>query len=107
MAVRTAWVAANNLYAIPVYFVYLVLLLPLRTFDSALYDRIESRFFSWMLAMVACWSNSAGYDIVESGDDLEDLLRHDETFLFMPNHQSTADVPFCMSIFSSYSFCDR
>lgn len=31
-----------------------------------------------------------------------------ENFLFMPNHQSTADVPLCMTIFASrVGFCDK
>lgn len=40
----------------------------------------------------------SGYEVVESGDRLEDIAS--ERFLFMPNHQSTADVPLCMTIFA-------
>jgi hypothetical protein len=36
---------------------------------------------------------------MESGDKLEDIK--DTNFLFMPNHQSTADVPLCMTIFAA------
>ena len=35
--------------------------------------------------MVACWNYTAGYNVFESGDRLEDVV--DETFLFLPNHQ--------------------
>ena len=35
--------------------------------------------------MVACWNYTAGYNVFESGDKLEDIV--DETFLFLPNHQ--------------------
>ena len=35
--------------------------------------------------MVACWNYTAGYNVFESGDRLEDIV--DETFLFLPNHQ--------------------
>ena len=35
--------------------------------------------------MVACWNYTAGYNVFESGDKLEDIV--DETFMFMPNHQ--------------------
>ncbi len=41
----------------------------------------------------------SGYEVVESGERLEDV--RDSNFLFMPNHQSTADVPLCMTIFAA------
>ena len=43
------------------------------------------RLFNWLLSMVACWNYTAGYNVFESGDRLEDVV--DETFLFLPNHQ--------------------
>jgi len=49
--------------------------------------------------MVSCWCYSAGYQIAESGDSLDECLG--KTILYMPNHQSTADVPFLMHIFTS------
>ena len=49
---------------------------------------------------------AAGYDVMESGDRLEHVA--DENILFMPNHQSTADVPLCMTLFTARThFADR
>lgn len=45
--------------------------------------------------MVSLWSWSAGYDIVEEGDDITRCL-HKRT-LVLVNHQSTADVPMLMA----------
>ena len=43
---------------------------------------------------------------MESGDRLEHVA--DENILFMPNHQSTADVPLCMTLFTARThFADR
>ena len=33
--------------------------------------QIEEIFFSWLLTMVACWTWSAGYEVAESGADLD------------------------------------
>ena len=64
---------------------WMVLLSPVHLASPRLYYRIEEAMFSWMLSMVACWSWSAGYNIVESGDCLDSLSRH--KFLLLPNHQ--------------------
>lgn len=49
--------------------------------------------------MVSMWSWSAGYDIVEEGDDISRCL--DRPTLVMLNHQSTADVPMLMAAFNA------
>ncbi len=58
---------------------------PLLLVNPSLYWQIEGYFFNWLLSMVACWNYTAGYNVFESGDRLEDIV--DDTFLFMPNHQ--------------------
>lgn len=55
--------------------------------------------FSWLLSMVALWSWSAGYNIVEQGDDITRCLN--KKTLIIVNHQSTADVPLLMSAFNA------
>jgi len=55
--------------------------------------------YNWLLAMVAWMNWSTGYEIAESGESLDELKK--ENLLLMPNHQSTADVPFCITIISS------
>ncbi|KAL1138409.1 hypothetical protein AAG570_008473 [Ranatra chinensis] len=71
---------------------------PLKYYKPDLYWKIEGTFFHWLLAMVSMWSWSAGYDIVEMGDDIR-LCLHDKT-LIVVNHQSTADVPMLMACFN-------
>ena len=97
--VRFCWVIANNFYCIPAYFAYMLGFSPLLLIKPAWYWQIEETFFDWLLSMVACWSYTAGYSVVESGDRLDGL--RGETALVMPNHQSTADVPLCMTIFTA------
>ncbi|KAF5282194.1 hypothetical protein FQR65_LT02891 [Abscondita terminalis] len=49
--------------------------------------------------MVSMWSWTAGYDIMEMGDDISNCL--DEKTLVIANHQSTADVPLLMALFNT------
>ncbi|TRY71726.1 hypothetical protein TCAL_00288, partial [Tigriopus californicus] len=103
---RFAWVLINNMYCIPVHFFYLGLASPLLLIRPALYWRMERIFYEWLLCMVSCWTGSAGYRVLESGDRLDDL--GDQAFVFMPNHQSTADVPLCMTLFAARpKFCQH
>ena len=63
-------------------------------------------FYSWLLTIVSCWCWSAGYQLAESGASLDHLQHH--RLLILPNHQSTADVPLLMTIFSSrVGFCNK
>lgn len=97
------------------------MLYPVKRCHPELYWRIEGLFFHWLLAMVAMWSWSAGYDskylifigisgiaaeykmhffsVVELGDDIRGCL--EEKTLVMANHQSTADVPLLMATFNA------
>ncbi|GLH05575.1 Acyl-CoA:lysophosphatidylglycerol acyltransferase 1 [Gryllus bimaculatus] len=59
---RTCFVILNNMYCIPTYVVWMVLIFPLRRYRPQLYWAIEGHFFHWLLAMVSMWSWSAGYD---------------------------------------------
>jgi len=98
---RALWVTVNNLYVIPAHVVWMVLLYPVSLLlGESAYQRMEEHFFVRILGMVSFWNATAGYQIAESGDSLDDIF-HTKRFLFMPNHQSTADVPLCMSVFSS------
>jgi len=96
---RIIWVFFNNCYCIPVYVCYMILFIPVYFLNPRMYFGIEETFFSWLLAMVGSWSYTAGYEIAESGDNLDILKK--EHLLLMPNHQSTADVPLCMTIFNT------
>ena len=68
-------------------------------FNSELFWHIEDVLFGWLLSMVSCWNYTAGYDVIESGDSLD--RAGGDNVLFMPNHQSTADVPLCMTLFTA------
>ena len=64
----------NNLYVIPVHVAYMGLLSPLCFIGGEagkqLFWKIEETFFGWVLGNVACWSYTANYKVVESGDSL-------------------------------------
>jgi len=95
---RVLWVLLNNFYCIPVHTLLIVLASPLTLVSKPLFYRFEETLFTWILSMVSCWCYSVGFQIAESGDSLDDFLNN--KLLFMPNHQSTADVPFLMTIFA-------
>lgn len=99
--VRIAIVILNNLYCIPTYTIWMVLLMPLKWFNQKLYYKIEGKFFHWLLSIVTMWSWSAGYDIVESGDDIAPCQEDGTRTLLLANHQSTADVPLFMACFNA------
>ncbi len=84
---RTLWVVANNLYCLPAYFCVMGMCTPILLVKPAWYWKMEEIFFDWLLSMVACWSYTAGYKVVESGDDLEAVAASGASFMFMPNHQ--------------------
>jgi len=105
-SIRTLWILLSNLYCIPTYLGLLALLFPIYLASPILYNQVEQVLFSWLLSLVACWSWSAGYQVVESGDRLDDVCKH--RLLLMANHQSTADVPILMTTFSSrIGFCNK
>jgi hypothetical protein len=56
------FVILNNVYCIPTYVVWMVIIFPLKRYHPDLYWKIEGHFFHWLLAMVSMWSWSAGYD---------------------------------------------
>ncbi|KAK9511902.1 hypothetical protein O3M35_000464 [Rhynocoris fuscipes] len=99
---RVLFVIVNNIYCIPTFCVWMFLFQPLRYYKPNLYWKIEGTFYHWLLAMVSMWSWSAGYDIVEMGDDLR-LCLEDRT-LIIANHQSTADVPMLMANFNAKKY---
>lgn len=51
----------NNCVAIPSYCLYLLVLQPLRIWDSSTFWHIEGVMFKWLLAMVSSWGWIAGY----------------------------------------------
>lgn len=98
-ALRSSFVITNNLYCIPTHVIWLWLLTPLRRWAPKVYYTIEGHLFSWLLAMVSLWSWTAGYDIVEEGDDIKCCIG--KRTLVLANHQSTADVPMAMAAFNA------
>ncbi|KAL2716854.1 acyl-CoA:lysophosphatidylglycerol acyltransferase 1-like [Vespula squamosa] len=98
---RTGFVILNNIYCIPTYIVWMTLLYPVKVYQPQVYWRIEGLFFHWLLAMVSTWTWSAGYDIIEQGDDIEKIVS--ERTLVIVNHQSTGDVPMLMTTFNAKS----
>lgn len=95
---RTVFVIVNNIYCVPTYLIWMFLLLPLKKIQESYYYKIEGILFHWLLANVTMWSSSAGYDLVEIGDDITPAL--DQRTLVIANHQSTSDVPLLMATFN-------
>lgn len=62
VVLRLMFVILNNIYCIPTYCVWMLMLLPLRKLYPSLYWKMEGLFFKWLLAMVTMWSWTAGYD---------------------------------------------
>jgi len=98
VAARVVFVIVNNVYCIPTFCIWMFFFQPLKYYKPSLYWKIEGTFFHWLLAMVSMWSWSAGYEIVETGDDIRTCL--EDRTLVLVNHQSTADVPMLMANFN-------
>lgn len=62
IVMRVMFVVLNNMYCIPTYAIWMILLSPLKRCHPKLYWRVEGVLFHWLLAMVSMWSWSAGYD---------------------------------------------
>ncbi|XP_011871933.1 PREDICTED: acyl-CoA:lysophosphatidylglycerol acyltransferase 1-like [Vollenhovia emeryi] len=97
--VRTAFMILNSVYYIPTYAVWMMLLFPVKIYQPQVYWRIEGLFFHWLLGMVSMWTWSAGYDIIEQGDDIQKIIS--EKTLVIANHQSTGDVAILMTTFNA------
>ncbi|XP_065095556.1 acyl-CoA:lysophosphatidylglycerol acyltransferase 1-like [Ochlerotatus camptorhynchus] len=95
---RTVFVIVNNIYCVPTYLIWMFLLLPLKKIHESCYYKIEGIIFHWLLANVSMWSTTAGYELVEMGDDISPAM--DERTLVIANHQSTSDVPLLMAAFN-------
>ncbi|KAG8443729.1 hypothetical protein GDO86_009051 [Hymenochirus boettgeri] len=90
MALRFIFMFVNNMVAIPSYVLYLIALQPVRVIDRKLFWYIEGVMFKWLLAMVASWGWSAGYTVVEWGDNVQSITEDEAVMLV--NHQATGDV---------------
>ncbi|XP_038666898.1 acyl-CoA:lysophosphatidylglycerol acyltransferase 1 isoform X2 [Scyliorhinus canicula] len=88
--IRFLFMVINNLVAIPSYILYLIVLQPLKLLNSKLFWHVEGIMFKWLLAMVSSWGWTAGYTVVEWGDDVK-AITEDETMVLV-NHQATGDV---------------
>ena len=104
---RTCWIVISNLYIVFTYVSYITLVSPLFLLGGSsgkhLFYKVEEILYGWILELLTSWSYTANLRILESGDCLDSILH--EPFLFLPNHQSTADIPICMGIFASRNQC--
>lgn len=98
VALRIVFVILNNIYTVPTHCLWMLMLQPFKHLHPDFYWKVEGILFHWLLAMVSMWSWSAGYDIVEVGDDIRCCLEC--RTLVIANHQSTADVPMLMATFN-------
>lgn len=96
---RLIFIVLNNLYSIPVYLMWMLLIRPLKFIYRPLYYYIEGTLYSWLLEMVAYWIHSNNVHVHETGDDITEC--HKSHSLVVCNHQSTSDVPLLMYYLSS------
>ena len=87
----------------------MVLFLPLLVLGGEngkiLYWYIEEMFYEWILFILDFTISSLNYKIVETGDSLKPIIQRGQNILFMPNHQSVADVLICISILLDHPGC--
>lgn len=76
VVLRLIFVILNNIYCIPTYCVWMLMLLPFRKLYPSLYWKMEGLFFNWLLAMVTMWSWTAGYDRKSYVRMKELILKH-------------------------------
>ena len=62
------------------------------------YWYMEEMFYEWILFILDFTISSLNYKIVETGDSLKCIIQKGQNILFMPNHQSVADVLICISV---------
>ncbi|XP_055879310.1 acyl-CoA:lysophosphatidylglycerol acyltransferase 1-like [Biomphalaria glabrata] len=84
----------SNLYSLPCYLVWMVLLTPLRFIAPNLYWKIESFMFRMLQCMVVTWFEINNFKVQECGDDIGVL--HNKGAILLCNHQSTGDTPVIM-----------
>ena len=70
LILRTILIIINNIYVIPMYLVWMVMLLPLRIMCPSVYWYIEGHLFKWMLGMVGNFMWTAGYTGLQQNNNL-------------------------------------
>ena len=101
---RFAWIIINSSLVILVHLVLMGLLSPIFHFGGKagkiLYWKLEETCYGGILCILDFTLSSLNHQIIETGDCLDEILQQeDNTILFMPNHQSVADVLVCLSVF--------
>ncbi|KAH9509248.1 Acyl-CoA:lysophosphatidylglycerol acyltransferase 1 [Bulinus truncatus] len=91
---RFTFFVLSNLYSLPCYLVWMILLTPVRILIPDLYWKIEAFMFRMLQSMVVTWMEISGFKVKECGDDIGVL--HDKAAILLVNHQSTADTPVIM-----------
>ena len=103
---RCAWIIINSNFVILVHFIYMILLTPLFYFGGrngkSFYYKIEEIFYEWILCILDFTISSLDFKIIESGDNLKYCIQEDQNIVFMPNHQSVADVLICIAVLLMY-----
>lgn len=96
---RILFIILNNLYCLPTYLVWMAMLWPLKIINSKMYYKIEGMLYTWLFNMITVWGHSAGYGVLEYGDQPEKYFEN--RALVISNHQSTGDVPVLMAAFNA------
>ena len=103
---RCTWIIINSTFVILVHFIYMILLWPLFYFGGKngknWHNKIEEIFYEWILYILDFTISSLDFKIIESGDNLKYCIQENQNILFMPNHQSVADVLICIAVLLMY-----
>lgn len=98
---RFLFIIVNNLYCIPTHCLWMLMLWPLQWVSPKTYLTLEGIGFQWLLSMVSAWSYTAGYNVVEMGDEVQRIAN--DKSLMLINHQSTSDVPLIMAALDGHT----
>ncbi|XP_054282317.1 acyl-CoA:lysophosphatidylglycerol acyltransferase 1-like [Macrosteles quadrilineatus] len=96
---RVVFLVVHHLYCYPAGLVWALLIMPLYKINASLFHRLYEILGYMMLTMGTWYTWSAGYGVLELGDDISPC-DHEKT-LVMINHQTASDVIFLLSFLIS------
>jgi len=76
------------------YIVWILLLQPIKYFNHKLFVLIEGYIYENCILIASSWTDLAGHQVLETGDDISDMLL--ENCVLMANHQRPSDIALLM-----------
>ena len=90
--IRAIWILANNLFAVPTYLMWMLLLRPMLCHPrlAPLYWRIDGAMYRWMLIQVSYWSWLAGY--TSESSVTQEAINHLEVYMGKENLSTCGQI---------------